>query len=128
MNDLHKHDDILFEIGLWPKKANELTERNFIHNPLVIISIIVIMLTERIMSVAYSDNTMILNIVGDIGHYFVGTYVWSGIFILYSTMALNSIIMYYYNYYNNINPSFIKILHQRNYKYCLMNLPCGRIL
>ena len=103
-------DDILFRIGLSLESVNGRQKQGLIHKPLFIFIFVIIFLIERLIAVSISEeNELTFKLLGDTG-YLIGIRLYLGIFfILCSTLILFSQLIYYYNYKNDIKPTFLRI-------------------
>ena len=106
---LKSAENHLFRIGLSFESRNDEI-RGFFHKPLLISIIIIIAIIKFFVSLLIpEENVKYFIYIGDFT-YFLGIRGYYNIAgILYGILALNSQLIYYYNYKNDIKPTFLKV-------------------
>jgi len=102
-------DNHLYRIGLC-HSSNSNAKRSKFHNPILISIINLILLIKNITSLLLPEEDERLFIIfGDFAH-FLGIRIHFNIACgLYTLLSLTSQLIYYYNYENGINPTFLKL-------------------
>ena len=101
----------LLSIGLiYRTNNNSNVFRGILYNPLFIFTIISIGIIKLFIGLLLpEDNAYIFKIIGDFT-YFLGIRIYGNIAgILYFSLAFISQLIYYYNYKNDIKPTFLKV-------------------
>ena len=99
----------LYRIGLCLTSRNDLN-RNKLHNPLLIFSVNLIVFIKCLISLfSPNDYKYLFIIIGDFS-YLLGIRIYLIITVfLYILLAITSQLIYYYNYKNDIKPTFLKV-------------------
>ena len=99
----------LYRIGLCLTSKSDL-KRNKLHNPLLIFSVNSIVLLRNLISLLTPNHyKYVFIIIGDFS-YFLGIKIHINIAVaLYILLAITSQLIYYYNYKNDIKPTFLKV-------------------
>ena len=101
----------LLSIGLiYRTNNNSNVFRGILYNPLFIFTIISIVIIKLFIGLLLpEDNAYIFKIIGDFT-YFLGIRIYCNIAgILWFSLAIISQLVYYYNYKNDIKPTFLKV-------------------
>ena len=108
---IERVDDILYDIGLSvTSNRNVQTPRKLYYHPLVVLSITTLVgIQHAIAMFIDQDHLILLNLVGSPGD-FCGVKVLAiWFFIQFTIISIFSQIIYYYNYVNGVENTFIKI-------------------
>ena len=99
----------LYRIGLCLTSRNHLN-RNKLHNPLLIFIVNSIVFIKCLISLlSPNDCKELFIIIGDFG-YLLGIKIHINVaIVLYTLLAITSQLIYYYNYKNDIKPTFLKV-------------------
>ena len=101
----------LLSIGLiFRNNVNGNEFRSILYNPIFIFSIMSIGMTKMMVSLLLpEDHEYIFKIIGD-WIYLLGIRIYGNTAgVLYISLAIISQIIYYYNYKNDIKPTFLKV-------------------
>ena len=103
-------DDILYRIGLSFDSIRDRPKRKLIDHPLIAFFILSLFLIERIITFSLSeDNHLVFKALGSMG-YFIGVRKhFDFFFILCSILALISQKIYYHNFRNSRDPTFLRL-------------------
>jgi hypothetical protein len=85
-------------------------KRNFLYNPLLILSLNIVIVIKSIVSVLTPEEKgKFLIIIGDFDHFYGSKTHFNFIIILLTILALNSQLISYYNYKNGIKQKYLKV-------------------
>ena len=103
-------DEHLYRIGLCLIPNRHNTRRSLIFLPILITIVSIIFIFLRIASI-FTDNRVILRLLGDIGQLFEMRIYVNILLILTNSFILFSQLIYYYNNNLYIRPTFLTLFH-----------------
>ena len=103
-------DDVLYRIGLCLTSVKAVPKRMSIDNPLFAFFILTIFTFEKVITCSLSeDNVFVFRMLASTG-YFIGIRVYFDLyFILCSILTIVSQIINYWNYKQEIEPTFLRL-------------------
>ena len=103
-------DDILYRIGLCLISVGSQIKRKFFRKPWIVLSIVSVFMSTKLITISLSEtNDIIFRAMGDTG-YLIGVRQHLGmVFIMISILSLTSQLIYYQNYRNGVEPTFLRV-------------------
>ena len=103
-------DDVLYRIGLCLTSVKEQPIRLSVDNPMLAFAVVSIFTIEKVVTCSLSDNhELIFRMFGSTGH-LMGLRLYLDLcFIFCSILTLVSQLIYYYNYKEEVCPTFLRL-------------------
>src|SRR5882762_5437761 len=103
-------DDILYKIGLQIRSVSGSRYRKWHKSPIIVFTFLSLILLKDFVILLSEDNeTTKQQVLGDVGNYFGIRYHWTAIQMLFTLIAFNSQLYYYWNHKRGIVPTFLNI-------------------
>ena len=103
-------DDVLYRIGLCLTSVKEQPKRWLVDNPLLAFAVLSLFTSEKVITCSLSeDNELVFRMLASTGH-FLGIRLYFDLyFFLCSVLTLGSQLIYYYNYKQEVCPTFLRL-------------------
>ncbi len=106
---LDSAENRLYRIGLIVRSENG-EKRSIFYKPLLVFGVNIILIVKYIVSLLLNEeHEKLLITIGDISHFYGAKIHLNVALILFTLLTLNSQLIHYYNYKNDIKQTYLKV-------------------
>ena len=103
-------DDILYKIGLCFTSVRDRPKRKRIYHPMIVFTFVSMYLTKEMTIICLNnEEVLLMKQLGSYGHLLGIRWLLGVVIMLFSILSLISQLIYYNNYRNGINPTFLRV-------------------